>query len=103
MTTPWSASTISSLLQSAFSPTISTAPTDAPPPSTIDVLLTFDASGVSAHPNHTSLHAGARAFLSALMRRHAGWACPVQVYCLSTVGLVRKYASVFDAVMTMAA
>jgi N-acetylglucosaminylphosphatidylinositol deacetylase len=49
-----------------------------------------------------SLHAGARAFLSALMRRHTGWACPVQVYSLGTVGLVRKYASVFDAVVTIA-
>jgi len=69
---------------------------------TIDILLTFDAYGVSRHPNHRALHAGARLFLAHyLMRGRAGWACPVALYTLTSVNVVRKYAGVLDALPTL--
>jgi N-acetylglucosaminylphosphatidylinositol deacetylase len=80
------------------------APTAEPlgPRATIDVLITFDAHGISSHPNHKALHTGALAFLTALMHGHAGWKCPVTLYTLPTVNIARKYCFVFDALTTMA-
>ena len=72
------------------------------PAATIDVLITFDKGGVSNHPNHRALYAGAVLFLRNLMRGYSGWECPVALYTLPTVNVVRKYSSVFDAVITMA-
>ncbi|KAK2873465.1 hypothetical protein FQN49_002340 [Arthroderma sp. PD_2] len=71
------------------------------PVATIDVLLTFDESGVSNHPNHRSLYHGARAFLQALMRGRSGCACPVTLYTLTSTNMARKYLGVFDAPITM--
>jgi N-acetylglucosaminylphosphatidylinositol deacetylase len=71
------------------------------PSATIDVLITFDARGVSHHPNHCALYAGAVLFLRNLMRGYAGWACPVALYTLPTVNMLRKYSSVVDALPTM--
>ncbi|KAK2754546.1 N-acetylglucosaminyl-phosphatidylinositol de-N-acetylase [Arachnomyces sp. PD_36] len=130
MTTDWSATSIASLLASAFAPTIScesnatstaSSPTTAthrkphsngnarsnneddttPPTATIDVLLTFDPSGISNHPNHRSLHHGARAFLSSLMKGKSGYACPVTLYTLTTTNIVRKYLGALDAPVSM--
>ncbi|MCJ1283971.1 N-acetylglucosaminyl-phosphatidylinositol de-N-acetylase [Xylographa opegraphella] len=73
----------------------------SPPTATIDVLLTFDRHGISRHPNHTSLHHGAVAWLRGLMKGKAGWDCPVALYTLTTTNLLRKYASVLDAPFTL--
>ena len=59
-----------------------------------DVLLTFDARGVSAHPNHVALWHGARRFAAEPAGRD------VAVYALETVGLARKYLGVVDAVVS---
>ena len=122
MTATWSASSISSLLASAFAPDLasasdsskssgasvtrrangrSAAVDNAAPNATIDVLITFDDSGVSNHPNHRSLYHGARAFLQSLMKGKAGYACPVSLYSLTTTNLVRKYTGILDAPVTM--
>lgn len=72
------------------------------PSATIDVLITFDTGGVSNHPNHRALYAGAVLFLRNLTRGHSGWECPVALYTLPTVNLLRKYSSMFDTLVTMA-
>ncbi|ETN45238.1 uncharacterized protein HMPREF1541_10115 [Cyphellophora europaea CBS 101466] len=71
------------------------------PRATIDVLVTFDQAGVSGHPNHIALHAGALTFLRNLMKGHAGYACPVSLYTLSSVNIARKYSFVLDALPTL--
>ncbi|MCJ1352906.1 MAG: N-acetylglucosaminyl-phosphatidylinositol de-N-acetylase [Icmadophila ericetorum] len=71
------------------------------PRSTIDILITFDRQGVSSHPNHISLYHGAVSFLRTLMANKAGWECPVTLYTLTSVSIIRKYASVLDAPFTM--
>ncbi|KAH7048477.1 phosphatidylinositol glycan class L [Macrophomina phaseolina] len=103
MTATWSPKHLTALLSKAFAPNMTTTPATRAPAATIDVLLTFDAHGVSAHPNHRSLYHGAHAFLKALMQRHPGWECPIKLYTLTSVGLARKYASVLDAPATVAA
>lgn len=126
MTTEWSETRIASLLASAFAPEVSRQPTSSPPTAvtqrkphsngtananddckpptaTIDVLLTFDPAGISNHPNHRSLHYGARAFLSSLMKGKSGYTCPVTLYTLTTTNIIRKYLGVFDAPLTMIA
>ena len=120
MTTSWSAMSIAALLASAFTPDVSSTDTsqstpnnrrtrsngaatsnDAAPEATIDVLLTFDKSGVSNHPNHRSLYDGARTFLQSLMKGKAGYACPVSLYTLTSTNILRKYVGVFDAPVAM--
>lgn len=101
MSVTWNPKLLSNLLAKAFAPNISTTPTTRPPAATIDVIITFDAGGVSGHPNHRSLYHGAHAFLKTLMQRHSGWDCPVKLYTLTSVNIARKYASVLDAPMTV--
>ncbi|EFW19481.1 N-acetylglucosaminyl-phosphatidylinositol de-N-acetylase [Coccidioides posadasii str. Silveira] len=129
MTTEWSATTVGSLLATAFAPGAvangthddstsskpastqrrrASIPTNgstnghtSPPSASIDVLLTFDKSGVSHHPNHRSLYHGARAFLQILMKRNESHPCPVDLYTLTTTNVVRKYLGVFDAPISM--
>lgn len=72
------------------------------PTATIDVLITFDAGGVSGHPNHRALYQGAVLFLKSLMKGHGGWECPVTLYTLPSVNILRKYSGVLDAMVTMA-
>ncbi|KFY25374.1 hypothetical protein V493_04685 [Pseudogymnoascus sp. VKM F-4281 (FW-2241)] len=90
MTATWSKEKIASLLSSAFAPhlanTLTSKSADAPT-ATIDVLITFDRSGVSAHPNHISLYHGARHFISSLIKNRPGWDSPVDLYTLSTVNV----------------
>ncbi|KFY38775.1 hypothetical protein V495_06392 [Pseudogymnoascus sp. VKM F-4514 (FW-929)] len=87
MTATWSKEKIASLLSSAFAPhlsnTLTSKSADAPT-ATIDVLITFDRSGVSSHPNHISLYHGARHFIASLIKNRPGWDSPVDLYTLSS-------------------
>ena len=105
MSTTWPADQIAQILSAAFSPAAApskkkSSPSDEPT-ATIDALITFDAAGVSSHPNHISLYHGARHWLSALMAGKSGWKCPVELYTLTTTNVVRKYIGAFDAPVTM--
>ncbi|KAI9897723.1 hypothetical protein N3K66_007579 [Trichothecium roseum] len=104
MTATWDADRIANLLSQTFAP----KPDAAADPS-IDVLVTFDARGVSSHPNHVSLYHGARAFVSSLATgssssssstKEASAPPPVTLYTLRTVGVARKYASIIDGILT---
>ncbi|PGH34987.1 N-acetylglucosaminylphosphatidylinositol deacetylase [[Emmonsia] crescens] len=113
MTATWSASDISTLLASAFAPDLpspsaaavtangSSKSSNKPPTATIDILVTFDQSGVSNHPNHRSLYHGARSFLQNLMKGKSGYACPVTLYTLTSTSVLRKYIGVLDAPVSM--
>ncbi|KAI1338201.1 putative deacetylase LmbE-like domain-containing protein [Xylariaceae sp. FL0016] len=105
MTTTWDHSKISLLLSRIFAPHLlapsSPKSSSEAPYAAIDVLITFDASGVSSHPNHISLHHGARTFLSALLAGKAGWASPVDLYTLTSVSVLRKYISILDSLTTL--
>ncbi|KAB5581193.1 putative deacetylase LmbE-like domain-containing protein [Coniochaeta sp. 2T2.1] len=100
-TLTWDAAKISTLLCIPFAPDLATNRHSDIPTASIDVLITFDRHGVSGHPNHTSLYYGARGFVSNLMRGRSGWACPVDLYTLTTVPLLRKYMGFFDIVATL--
>ncbi|PBP18112.1 N-acetylglucosaminyl-phosphatidylinositol de-N-acetylase [Diplocarpon rosae] len=104
ITTAWDKQKIATLLSSAFAPNLSypmrNKSADAPT-ATIDVLITFDVSGVSSHPNHISLFHGARHFIASLIHNRPGWGCPVDLYSLTSVNIVRKYSGFFDAIISM--
>jgi len=106
MTTTWDANKISDLLCSAFAPYLAAPknvlPGAKPLTPSIDVIITFDANGVSQHPNHISLYHGAKAFVAALIEGKPGWEPPVDLYTLKTVSVVRKYMGIFDVVATLA-
>ncbi|KAL2141055.1 hypothetical protein VTI28DRAFT_2902 [Corynascus sepedonium] len=102
MTTTWDSANISSLLCTAFAPNLSRSrSSDAAPTAAIDVLITFDAGGVSGHPNHISLYHGAKAFVAALVAGKPGWQSPVDLYTLTTVPLGRKYVGFLDVLATL--
>jgi len=96
MSITWDSKLIANKLATAFAPDIAKTKTDKPPKANIDVIITFDADGVSSHPNHKSLYHGARAFLTTIMQRHSGWECPVKLYSLTTTNVLRKYISILD-------
>ncbi|CAG8952756.1 hypothetical protein HYFRA_00009000 [Hymenoscyphus fraxineus] len=105
MTTPWPTPQISTLLTSAFAPNLTSplkSKSPTAPTATIDILITFDSSGVSSHPNHISLYHGARHFISALIHNRPGWRCPVDLYTLSSVSVLRKYTSFLDGLTSVA-
>ena len=106
----WDAKYIASVLEKWFIPApsgkkskSSSSSRDEGPKANIDVLLTFDAGGISAHPNHIALFAGAQHFLRALRHRHPGWESPITLYTLTTTNLLRKYASILDAPLSVLA
>jgi N-acetylglucosaminylphosphatidylinositol deacetylase len=103
MTATWSKEKISNLLSSAFAPNLATlkAKTQEAPTATIDVLITFDAGGVSSHPNHISLYHGALQFISSLIHNRPGWESPVDLYTLTSINMVRKYSSFLDAIVSL--
>lgn len=104
MTATWPKDKISSLLSSAFARDLAKSPKSRSaetPTATIDVLITFDANGISSHPNHISLYYGARHFISSLLRNRPGWQSPVDLYTLTSVNMVRKYTSFLDALMSL--
>jgi N-acetylglucosaminylphosphatidylinositol deacetylase len=59
------------------------------------VIVTFDESGVSGHPNHVSLLRGAKEYVSTVAP-HA------RLYTLTSVSILRKYISILDGVVTLA-
>ncbi|ROW04945.1 hypothetical protein VPNG_06968 [Cytospora leucostoma] len=104
MTTTWSTDNISQLLGEAFAPDTTSSKTldvQQPPKATIDVIITFDAHGVSSHPNHISLYHGARAFVSGLTTNRPGWSNPVDMYTLTSVNILRKYTGILDVFATL--
>lgn len=129
MTKTWSPTDVAALLASAFAPELASSSSSASassvsrttngngaatqrrqngdsgaegaPQATIDVLLTFDQSGVSNHPNHRSLYHGAVAFLKNLMKDKSGYSCPVALYTLTSTNIVRKYLGIFDSLLSM--
>ena len=104
MTTEWSPDKISTLLSSAFAPHLAKSKRydSTPPTASIDAIVTFDAGGVSGHPNHASLYRGATAFVSSLVRGKSGWRSPVDLYTLTSVSVLRKYTGFLDVVATLA-
>jgi N-acetylglucosaminylphosphatidylinositol deacetylase len=106
MTITWDKQKISNLLSSAFAPNLSKPMTkksaDAPT-ATIDVLITFDKTGVSSHPNHISLYHGARHFIASLIHNRPGWGSPVDLYTLNSVSILRKYTSFLDTIVSLLA
>lgn len=103
MTVTWHPRLISNLLTTIFAPKMSSISAKEPPQATIDAIITFDAQGISGHPNHKSLYNGAHVFLKALMHRHSGWECPIRLYTLTTTSIFRKYGSLLDAPATLIA
>ena len=101
MTATWDAKLIGNILTRYFAPGVANTPTTSEPKSSIDVIITFDAGGVSGHPNHISLLHGATAFVKNLMQRHTGWKCPVHIYTLTTTNMLRKYSSILDSAATI--
>lgn len=102
MKVTWDKQKIADLLTSAF---LSSVPQkkdkNTPPTTSIDILITFDASGVSSHPNHISLYHGSRYFVSSLMRDHSGWQSPVDIYTLTSISIFRKYTSFVDSILSL--
>lgn len=101
MTVTWHPRLISNLLTTTFAPKMSSLSSKEAPQANIDAIITFDAHGVSGHPNHKSLYDGAHSFLKALMHKHSGWECPIKLYTLTTTTIFRKYASLLDAPATL--
>ncbi|RYF41036.1 MAG: hypothetical protein EOO38_21160 [Cytophagaceae bacterium] len=101
MTVTWHPRLISNLLTAAFAPKMASVSSKDAPQVAIDAIVTFDATGVSSHPNHKSLYHGAHTFIKALMHRHTGWECPVKLYTLTTTTILRKYISLWDAPATI--
>lgn len=64
----------------------------------IDLLVTFDARGVSDHPNHIAAHHGVRKFFLSgiLMHRH-----PRTLVCLESTALLRKYIAWGDHLISL--
>lgn len=102
MTETWDEHKIASLLVSAFAPKLAKQKPTEQPVANIDVLITFDDTGVSSHPNHISLYHGARRFVANLLKGRAGWASPVDLYTLRSVNVARKFTSILDVFATMA-
>lgn len=96
MTKTWDEDAILDLLTKTFAPGVAKAKASEPAKANIDVLITFDDTGVSNHPNHISLYHGAKAFVKSLVKGRSGWEPPVKLYALPTVGMARKYASILD-------
>ena len=102
MTEVWESKAIANLLASTFAPKMAKMGVKSAPEASIDVLITFDAVGVSSHPNHISLYHGGLAFLKQIMQKHSGWENPIKMYTLSSTNMARKYASILDAPLTIA-
>lgn len=87
-------------LTSTSTATTTVTPATDSPRASIDVLITFDEAGVSSHPNHVALYHGARQFIQSIMKGHPDCTCPVALYTLPTVNILRKYSFIMDALPT---
>ena len=65
-----------------------------------NILITFDAHGISSHPNHKSLYRGALHYLKTLPSSAQG-SSATELYTLRTTSLPRKYLSFLDAPFTI--
>lgn len=101
MTKDWDDKLISKLLTTTFAPQMAKISARAAPKANIDVLITFDAGGVSNHPNHRSLYRGSLTFIKSLMHGRSGWDSPIALYTLTSVSIFRKYLSVFEAPVSL--
>ena len=109
MTTDWDPEKVAGVLSSLFTKAstrgtrkpASEAPQSKAPETTIDVLITFDAGGISGHRNHISLYNGARAWLRDLVRGRTDGESPVVLYTLTSTNIARKYMSALDAPLTI--
>lgn len=101
MTVTWNPRLISNLLTTTFAPKMASIPATSAPQASVDIIITFDDRGVSNHPNHRSLYHGSMTFLKSLMHRHSGWECPVALYTLTSVNMLRKYCSLLDSPATI--
>ncbi|KAI4243354.1 MAG: hypothetical protein L6R40_003526 [Gallowayella cf. fulva] len=104
MNTEWQVEKVADVLGLAFSSQQKkkSRQSDEAPTATIDVLVTFDSSGVSSHPNHVALYHGAREWLNGrIMKGKRGWRCPVEFHTLTSVSIWRKYISFLDTPITM--
>jgi N-acetylglucosaminylphosphatidylinositol deacetylase len=63
-----------------------------------DVIVTFDAHGISTHPNHCACYHGATHYLQ---RHQKEKSSPMTLYTLTTSSLLRKYISILDAPITL--
>lgn len=101
MTNVWDKGKIAALLTRAFAPqSARQRAAGEQPVANIDVLITFDSTGVSSHPNHISLYHGARVFITELSA-NCRWRSPVDLYTLTSVPIARKYTSVLDTIPTL--
>ncbi|NWW80330.1 PIGL acetylase, partial [Climacteris rufus] len=71
----------------------------------IDLVLTFDAGGVSGHANHISLYSAVRYSVCTLLWVLTGgdrgtWGCWCRVLVLESVNLFRKYISFLDVLIS---
>jgi len=102
MTRMWDKNLIARLLGSTFAPKFGhERKNNIKPTANIDILVTFDSNGVSSHPNHISLYLGARSFIQALTTTESEWPSPVDLYTLTSVGIVRKYSAFMDFIPTL--
>lgn len=104
MTITWPSALITQVLSTAAVPSLAKGrPKSGTSPETaIDVIITFDADGVSSHPNHKSLYHGSKHFLTSLMPlwNHEGATGEIELYTLTTTSIFRKYLSVLDVPIT---
>ncbi|NXK65896.1 PIGL acetylase, partial [Sylvietta virens] len=68
----------------------------------INLVVTFDAGGVSGHANHISLYSAVRYNVCKLPWAAAGslWCCWCRVLVLESVNLCRKYISFLDVLIS---
>jgi N-acetylglucosaminylphosphatidylinositol deacetylase len=93
MTITWDKVKIASLLSAAFAPNLAKPMKSKgieAPTATIDVLVTFDSTGVSSHH-----------FISSLIHNRPGWQCPVDLYTLTSINIARKYTSFLDSIVSI--
>jgi N-acetylglucosaminylphosphatidylinositol deacetylase len=96
MTRTWKPDDVANALSETFAPSAFRQPQPDSSGSSaihIDVLITFDARGISSHANHISLYHGALHWLRQI--DPAGSA--VTMYSLTTTNILRKYISLLDA------
>jgi N-acetylglucosaminylphosphatidylinositol deacetylase len=92
---------MATLLTNGYAPKMPKLSPKSAPETNIDAIITFDAHGVSSHPNHSSCYLGAHAFIKSVMSRHSGWKCPISLYTLTSTHTLRKFISVLDAPFTI--